>query len=250
MKFELVIKEATIDELVDLLTSPAIPSSLRNAAAASMTGVNGDDDESGDTPAMAAPGTVDGSGLPWDDRIHSTPAKLTTKGVWRKRKGVDDATVSAVEAELRARSAPPQPQMQPQTTMPAPAPAAPAPQPVMQQPMPAPVPQPQMQPQTAMPAPAPTVTMAANPSAPVPQQALQPVAPPPQNTVDFAAFMSKVAQLVQAGLADSNYFAGLCQRIVAAYNNTVVVNSIADFQNQPAVMEYAIQVMASEGRWM
>lgn len=70
------------------------------------------------TPSTA---THDGTGLPWDARIHSDPASLTAKNVWRAKRGVDKALVAQVEAELRGQ--------QPQIATPAPvaAPAAPAP---------------------------------------------------------------------------------------------------------------------------
>lgn len=63
--------------------------------------------------AVAAP-SVDQAGLPWDKRIHSDPAALTSKGVWRARRGAVPADVVRIEAELRGGAAPT-----------APAPAAP-----------------------------------------------------------------------------------------------------------------------------
>lgn len=55
----------------------------------------------------AAPGSErDSAGLPWDGRIHATSAggahPTVADGTWRKKRGVDDATVAKVEAELRA----------------------------------------------------------------------------------------------------------------------------------------------------
>lgn len=76
--------------------------------------------EAGDTPTTA---THDKTGLPWDARIHSTPATLTSKEVWRKRKGVDDITVATVEAELRGGAAQQAPATPPAMQMP-PAPPA------------------------------------------------------------------------------------------------------------------------------
>ena len=59
-------------------------------------------DETGDTPTTA---THDSTGLPHDARIHSTPAALTSKGVWRAKRGVDKQLVATVEAELRGAPA-------------------------------------------------------------------------------------------------------------------------------------------------
>lgn len=59
----------------------------------------------------AAPASVDGveldiTGVPWDPRIHSDAAeRKTAKGVWKKRKGVDDLTCSTVHNELLAMMA-------------------------------------------------------------------------------------------------------------------------------------------------
>jgi hypothetical protein len=59
--------------------------------------------------AAAATGTVerDTEGLPWDARIHSTPAtKNAGDGRWRAKRGLDDATKAAVTAELKAAAGP------------------------------------------------------------------------------------------------------------------------------------------------
>lgn len=63
---------------------------------------------------------VDKNGLPWDERIHSGGEnKLNKDGTWRKRKNIPDATVAAVEAELRrlmSASAPADPFIAPPPT--------------------------------------------------------------------------------------------------------------------------------------
>jgi hypothetical protein len=48
-----------------------------------------------DNPAL------DANGLPWDRRIHSSNHEMSKDGTWRKRRGVDEATVAAVVAELK-----------------------------------------------------------------------------------------------------------------------------------------------------
>ncbi len=57
-------------------------------------------------PVQTAGGPVDADGLPWDVRIHATTAdgggSLTADGRWRKKRGVADALVQSVTAELRA----------------------------------------------------------------------------------------------------------------------------------------------------
>lgn len=59
------------------------------------------------TPTQIAASTdtshveLDESGLPWHADIHASTKTKTAKGIWTKRKGVDDATVARVTAELR-----------------------------------------------------------------------------------------------------------------------------------------------------
>jgi len=55
--------------------------------------------------ALSSPANVDKDGLPHDPRIHSTPATLTDKGVWRKKRGVTADQVASVTSELKAIAA-------------------------------------------------------------------------------------------------------------------------------------------------
>ncbi|QWY83128.1 topoisomerase II domain-containing protein [Rhizobium phage RHph_X2_24] len=205
---------------------------------AAITPANSDDDESGDTPAAA--GSVDKDGLPWDDRIHSTPATLTSKGVWRKKRGVTDALVSQVETELRSRGVPAQ---QPQPVAPAPMAPPPVQQYVPVQPMapppvqPAQMQQPQPVQQYQQPAPVPVQPMAP-PPAPAPVQA---------GPLDFNGFMQRIQALLQMRapdgnpLVDAGYLATVAQRCG--------VNSITDISGNQQLIDYAVQIMSSEGRW-
>jgi hypothetical protein len=64
---------------------------------------------SGQTAQTEQP-PVDKTGLPWDERIHAGTKDTNGDGSWRKRRGVDDATVAAVTAELRGDAPlPPEP---------------------------------------------------------------------------------------------------------------------------------------------
>jgi len=62
-------------------------------------------------PVQAEGGPVDADGLPWDDRIHAKTAdgggSLTADGRWRKKRGVADALVQVVTAELKGDIPPP-----------------------------------------------------------------------------------------------------------------------------------------------
>lgn len=95
-------------------------------------------------PAPAAPQGVDPNaqldkrGFPYDARIHSAGANINkSDGLWRTKRGVDNALIESVEAELRDRgygvAVPPAPVIPPPPVVIPPPPAAnvPAPPPVI-----------------------------------------------------------------------------------------------------------------------
>lgn len=55
----------------------------------------------GINPADIANAELDKEGLPWDERIHAGTKTKTQKGVWTRKKGLDDKVFDAVVAELR-----------------------------------------------------------------------------------------------------------------------------------------------------
>lgn len=71
-------------------------------------------------PAHVQGVEIDAAGMPWDSRIHASTKTKTVKGVWKGKKGLNDAAlVKRVEAELLATMALP-PGGTPQATAPAP----------------------------------------------------------------------------------------------------------------------------------
>lgn len=74
-----------------------------------------------DEPTNDTPPATDKNGLPWDERIHAGTKALNGDDTWKKRRGVDDATVAAVTAELTGAAPAPTPQSEP-TPEPTPAP--------------------------------------------------------------------------------------------------------------------------------
>lgn len=77
-----------------------------------------------DEPTNDAPPASDKNGLPWDERIHAGTKALNGDGTWKKRRGVDDATIAAVTAELTGADPQPEPTPAPQPEpTPAPTPA-------------------------------------------------------------------------------------------------------------------------------
>lgn len=86
-------------------TAPPPPSDAASVfAAASATPAQqpGNASDAAGTTLLAPSGELDKDGLPWDGRIHAATRTKTAKDVWKKKKGVDDATIAAVTAELRA----------------------------------------------------------------------------------------------------------------------------------------------------
>lgn len=177
--------------------------------------------------AAAAPsGEVDSSGLPYDARIHAETKAKNKDGTWRGRRGVDDATIAGVTAELRARAPITVVQPQPEQFAPQPA-AAFQPTPMQQQPA-APSPEqvfgappaPQFSPAPAAAAPvADPLAIPAflqrqqpGPAAPMPQQpAPAPAAPPA--TMTFQQLMAAISQ----GLRDKKIDNAYLGQLVAHY---------------------------------
>ena len=96
-QFSVIFNPAT-DNQEEVIKSVQSLFAIYSALGLSPAAANADADETGDTPTTA---THDSTGLPHNARIHSTPAVLTTKGVWRAKRGADKQLVAEVEAELR-----------------------------------------------------------------------------------------------------------------------------------------------------
>jgi len=151
--------------------------------------------------APAAPvSDLDADGLPWDERIHSSGKSRTAKGVWTKRKGVDNATYASVSVELRNRVA--------GTAGATPVvPAAPA----------APVPE--------VPA-APTLPVPAAPAA-VPSVPAAPAAPTPANVPGVPIDILAINQAVQAGRIAIEELNGVLQAFGASSISDLFTNETA-----------------------
>jgi hypothetical protein len=210
MKFNLVISPEgfTADELRDIL-----------------------DDVTGESTG-GNDGEFDANNMPWDERIHAATKTRTAKGLWKKRKGVDDATIAAVESELRGA-----PAAAPAVTTPAlsvaqkldkaesalRAPSAPvAPQP-------------------------PAAVAAPVPPAPQPPAAVAPPAPPaPPAPVarNFEGLMQRISGLFQQQRIEPTYPQTIVDRIGTAYN--IPVGDITAIANEPAYVEYAHACMDAD----
>lgn len=251
MKFTLTITDASAADITRLMASindnpqPVNVTPQPPMLTGSPTPAAGDDDEGGDNSANAP--EMDGTGLPWDERIHSKGKTLTDAGHWRKKKGVSDTLVSQVEAELRARSAPqPMPQPMFDTGTPAPQPVQPVTMPTTMVPIPQQMP---MQPPAPAPQPMPQ---------PIPQQPMQQPAPAPQPAsapaaMDFPTFMQHLSGQMRKldangqPLVTTEYLATITGEIAGAFN--VHLNSFTEIGGNPAMINYAVQLLQRDNRW-
>lgn len=221
---------ASLPEGASAAPFPAPTTSMPNAgtgipssATAMIPGASDDDDDG--TPSDAA---TDNTGLPWDERIHASTKALTAKGEWKKRRGVDPATVAAVEAELRAPTAAvlPQPVAIPTMGMPQ-AMQTPTPMP-LQQPMPVQTPQPMTQ------------------AMPVVEQQPTPVAAMPQAApagLSFPEFMQTLGTQMQGETPV------IKQENVAWVAQQLGLASIGDLGVNPDKIEQAVGLFRQYGLW-
>lgn len=240
------------------LSTPVTP------AMPQMPTTGGDDDGDDGGPVNANAPSVDSSGLPWDERIHSSTKTTKGDGTWTGRRGgPKGAEYDAIVAELRSRT-------QPAVTYSVPTPM-PAPQPMPTMPMTAPMPTPNGAPvppvAAPMPMPAP-VGMApvaggvapaySPPPMPAPEPAPQPIAAPqpapaPSGTLDFQQFMQHLSgQMTKrdgagAPLVHADYLAGITAEISTAFNQQL--SAITDIATNPQMITYAMQCMQRDGRW-
>lgn len=220
-----------------------------------------------DAPSGAnVAGQLDKDGLPWDERIHSSSKKQTAKGVWSRRKNVDDAVFDQIAAQLKAANAgavhaapftppftPPAPQPQ-QFQPPAAAPFQPPVQTQAPQPLPhiplqiAPIPHTPQNQFADIPA-----YMAGAPAAapaPVHQPApVQPVAPQPapQGQYQITDLFNKIQPMFAANLEQAQaYVNSLTQRLSTQFQ--MQVQSVNDIAGRPDMITYAMQLIAADGK--
>ncbi len=230
------------------------------ATVAQMPGVVADDDDNG--PVDVGAPAVDSSGMPWDERIHAGTKATVADGTWRKKRGVNEAFVTAIEAQLRSQAGSPQPvaapapvpapvPVPPPVAMPAAVPMQPTAMPVTETPpapMPVAVPAP-------VPMPAPPMPVAAPEPAPAPAPVEQPAAA--AGATPFIAFMTHMSEQMNKTGADglplvhADYLAGLTSEISAAFapQGFGPFGVITDIKDHPVMIDYAIQLMQRDGRW-
>lgn len=176
---------------------------------------------------------VDSSGLQYDERIHSGTKAKNKDGSWKQRRGVDDATIAAVESELLAKY----------TVPPAP-PAAPAipPAPVhadVEAAIDA------MNAAAAIPpAPVPAFLAnvpGANATAPATVLATSVASVTTGPAVNFSTLTHRITTGLATRKIDGSYPTTVCTRVGSKFGK--VITSLTDIMNDQAMIEYADSVM-------
>lgn len=239
MKFSLTIHDLTEDQVDGVLTAikaptiqdvaktttqpeapkvaPKIETPAAPAAAAVPPAPSGDTTEKEDEVEATTDGVeLDANGLPWDERIHSGNKKKTSKGIWQRRRGVQDPQFNEIAAELKAGLSGESGQAQPE------APAAPATPPA-----------PTGAPQAPVAPPAPATAPAAAPVAEAPIAR------------DYQGFMRQIAKLAQNKQITQDYPPTVVQRVNEGYGADL--KSITDISSDPRFVDYAWQCLDVDG---
>jgi pyruvate/2-oxoglutarate dehydrogenase complex dihydrolipoamide acyltransferase (E2) component len=235
MKFDLIVKDLTQEEVSSIIAK-LTPTKLTQTAVNVMVDAGHSSLPTPVVPPMpsfpapvadldapeageqASDGSgVDAEGMYWDERVHASTKTKTAKGVWKRKRGVQDVEYESVKAQqLSTAPAPVAPAPV------APAPVAPAPAPVAPAPAPAPV------------APAP---VAPAPVAPAPAPA--PVAR------DMNQLFSRIQQGFTAGRCQPNYVMDLVARLNAQYG--IALSQLPDITGQQHLIDCAHYFMDQDG---
>lgn len=246
--------DETVPPSVDFI--PSAPMAFTATLTPTMPTLTDDSDDSDDAPAAADAPATDSTGLPWDERIHASSKAMVAGNKWRKRKGVSDVTVAAVEAELRGTPAVlPAPIQMPTMQMPSLAPMMPAVEaavaqtPIMQMP-PALTPPPAMQmPPALAPAPEPVASAPVPVMEPIPAPVPEPVAP--SGDLDMAGFMAHLTTLMQQGRVTTDDLIAVVGAVNAAFtpHGHAAIAAITDVGSDPQKLAYAVQVLQANAKW-
>lgn len=172
-------------------------------------------------------GEFDSQNMPWDERIHAGTKSKNADGRWKGKKGVDEATRTAVEAELKSK---------------APSPGLSATLDRLEQ-------QVGIQPAPTAPVAAPVAPVVVAPQAPVAPPVASPVAAPVAQapiTRDFKGLMQQISNLFAAKSIDPNYPGTIVQRVNAGFGVTIA--TITDVANDARYVEYAWQCLEVDGK--
>lgn len=214
MKFDLIIKDATKEEILEFFklagkagseTVINIPSNsiIKNVMPSeqyiNVNSATGEAEQE-ETSNIDVSGQVDAEGLPWDSRIHLSNKKKSAKNVWQRRRGLQDSEYTAVKNQILG------------------AVYAPTPAPIHTNPV---------------------VDYSAAPLvAPLP-----PLAPTQRN---LNTLLVRIQQGFGAGRLDATYVPGLVTRLNQQFNVGCV--AITDIASRPDMVEAAHSLMDQDGK--
>ena len=181
----------------------------------------------------------DKEGLPWDERIHSSSHKLTSQGVWARRRNITDEVYNAVKAELLAKWGSAEPITENAPVMPSPYEPQPiqAFVPVQEAPAPIVAPEPVQAPAFVPVQQTPAPVVAPAPVAPVASQA--------EGVSLLQTMMDKLKSGIANKLIEANYMQSLINTVNTIYGTSY--KGMNEMRDRNDVMQYVINELAKKG---
>lgn len=181
--------------------------------------------------------TLDKEGLPWDERIHSSNHKMTSNGIWQRRRGISDVEYNRIKAELQIPIAEKQ-SVIPETTV---TPYAPAASIV---PVDSTVSQPAVIPETtATPVESPVIPMAAQSPVSIPQAPVTPVTETPESL--YNRMFEQLRNGLQMKILDANFMQNVIAGVNATYGTSY--QGAAELRDNTQALKYVINELVKKG---
>lgn len=161
----------------------------------------------------------DAEGLPWDERIHSSNHKLTSQGVWVRRRGITDVEFNRVKTELLGVETPVAPVEETPVAVEAP---------VIETP----------------------VTPVVTPATLTAETPVTPVAPVVEEApVDCAILYQEMFEKVKQGFATRTLDANYIQNVIATFNvtNGKSYKGLAEMKDDANALKFVINDLVAKG---
>lgn len=160
--------------------------------------------------------TLDKEGLSWDERIHSSNHKMTSNGIWQRRRGISDVEYNRIKAELQIPVAEKQ-SVIPETTVTPYAPATPVESPV--------------------------IPMAAQSPVSIPQAPVTPVTETPESL--YNRMFEQLRNGLQMKILDANFMQNVIAGVNATYGTSY--QGAAELRDNTQALKYVINELVKKG---
>lgn len=237
MKFDIIVKDVSLEELPSLVSKLTGATSTENTTVyatqpnVSTQSNNVEEDDS----SVDVSGQTDSEGLPWDARIHSSSKGKTTNGVWKAKRGRTEEEYTAVKSQLLLGL-----QMSAPT-----APVSMTP-PVINQYASVPVQQAvAIAPPVLAAVPLAPVQQYAPPEIPAPVQLAQPVFNPVQEANTFQSVINRMNAGFQRGSMTPEHVTSLMTQLNQSFGTNV--NNVTEIANSQPMIDKAVGILASMG---